>query len=268
MILRPVVSARIPNATARTASETIAERIRAQIATGRVRPGEMLPSETALLEMYDVARSTMREALRILESDGLVTIERGTKGGARVQEPDVASLARRVGLHLQLRGAELTDLVDFQAVIQPRAAGLAAAARTDDDLAHLRSAVERVANSANVDEYVAAFGSLVKALLAASHNPVMALFTELTRELWREGLKAFMEKIDAPARYSKTFFTSSAATYSALVDLIEEGDADGAEAFWRDYMEETGAARRPKAAPLRVYPTRVSRLGRVRVVVQ
>src|SRR5260221_14469516 len=74
---RPMAS-RTPNPIARTASEAVAEDIRAQIATGRLQAGDRLPSETSLLQVYDVARSTMREALRILESDRLVVVERGT----------------------------------------------------------------------------------------------------------------------------------------------------------------------------------------------
>src|SRR3974390_738493 len=63
-------------------------------ASGQGKPGDMLPSERLLIDSYDVARPTMRGALRILESDGLISIERGTHGGARVREPDLVPLAR------------------------------------------------------------------------------------------------------------------------------------------------------------------------------
>lgn len=238
---------------ARTASEAIAEKIRAAIATGEVKPGEMLPSETALLERYDVARSTMREALRILESDGLLTIERGIKGGARVQEPNIASLARRVGLHLQLRGATMRDLIAVQAAIQPRAAAVAAAARTDDDLDGLRAAVDAVEASADMDAYLAAFGRFVRLLLRASHNAVMALLTDLTSELWTTGLDAFLDEIDAPARFSAELHRTSVQVARELVERIADGDGDGAEAVWRIWLEDTGVIRRESAAPLLVY---------------
>jgi GntR family transcriptional regulator, transcriptional repressor for pyruvate dehydrogenase complex len=253
VILGVVTSPVASSPAARKASEVIAEQIRAEIATGRLQPGEVLPSETVLLERYDVARSTMREALRILESDGLVLIQRGTKGGARVQAPNVAALARRVGLHLQLRGAQLRDLIEVQVVLQPWAAGLAALARTDEDLASLRRAVELVESSDTVAEYLAGFTALVRALHDATHNPVIALFSELTGELWRDGITAFAEEIDAPARYSKDFFAASAATYGRLVDLIEQGESAAAQSFWQQYMEDTGAARHAERAPLHVY---------------
>ena len=103
-------------AEVRTAAEAISEQIRSRIASGELRPGDMLPSERVLLEAYNVARPTMRGALRILESDGLVSIERGTKGGARIVEPDLAPLARRVGLQ-RVEAADLVDLAEFVAVV-------------------------------------------------------------------------------------------------------------------------------------------------------
>lgn len=242
-----------PTPPVRKASEAIAEQIRAQIATGQLQPGEMLPPEGALLEQYQVARPTMREALRILESDGLVTVERGTKGGARVCEPNIGFLGRRLGLHLQMRGTVLRDLVQMQAAIQPRAAALAARRRTDEDLSSLRRAVAAVAASDTVDEFLAALTLFVDSLLRASGNPAMTLFNELTQELQETSMRAWVEEIDAPAHFSHDFFAQEAEKYAALVDLIEKGDTDGAEDFWREYMEETGTVQRGQRAPVRIY---------------
>ena len=155
----------------RTAGEAVAEEIRSQIATGQLRPGDMLPPERALLDRYGVAQPTMRGALRILESDGLISIERGTKGGARVTEPDVAPLARRVGLHLQLRGTDVRDLIQAEAVIQPGAAGLAALARGAEDVERLRSAVRAAAGAASVAEYLTALTEFTDALLHTAAQP-------------------------------------------------------------------------------------------------
>lgn len=247
---------------ARTTSELIAEKIRGRIATGQLQPGQMLPSETVLLEQYDVARSTMREALRILESDGLVTILRGTKGGAKVQDPDVASLARRVGLHLQLRGSTLEDLAQVQAAVQPRAAALAAAAADPERVAELRAAVADIGGSETVEQYLRAVDRFATALLRAAGNPVMTLFTELTAALWHHDVRAFVRDIDAAERYTQEFFVADGQRHEQFVDLIEAGDADGAEDFWRSYMEDTGVIRREGREPLRVYSEGTARRRR------
>jgi DNA-binding FadR family transcriptional regulator len=235
------------------ASETIAELIRADIATGRLQPGEMLPPEAVLLEHYDVARATMREALRILESDGLLTIRRGIKGGARVQAPDVGPLARRVGLHLQLRGTTLQHLIDAQVAVHPQTAAMAAVERNDDDLRLLRGTIEEVRTAADIDDFLGAVERFSVALFEAAHNPVLLLFSELTSGLWRQGVRSFADAVDAEATVGPDFFAESAALYDELVDLVEAGDATGAAGFWQRYMEATGAARQLEPAPLNVY---------------
>jgi DNA-binding FadR family transcriptional regulator len=251
------------SSAARKASERIAEQIRGDIATGRLQPGEMLPPEATLLARYEVARATMREALRILESDGLVTIRRGIKGGARVQEPDLAPLARRIGLHLQLRGTSLQHLTDAQVAVHPQAAATAAVERTDEDLALLRQAVDQVAGATTIDEFIDAVERFSLQVFRASHNPVLELFTELTSELWRHDIRAFADSIDAEANFSRDFFVQSSQTYAELVDLIEAEDAARAYTFWRGYMELTGAARELLPSPLSVYGGKKARRRRV-----
>jgi DNA-binding FadR family transcriptional regulator len=231
-----------PEATsARTASEAIAEQIRSQIATGILRPGDMLPSERVLLETYDVATPTMRGALRILESDGLISVERGTRGGPRVVVPEITALARRVGLHLQLRGTRLRELIEVQGMIQPGAAALAARARDDEDLVGLRASVTRCAEAETTDELVGAVQGFGDAVLRASHNHVLTLYAELTGALLRVGLDAYVSENMRSVQMVKKSVRWSARQFGALVDLIEAGDSGQAEQFWRDYLRRTGA---------------------------
>jgi DNA-binding FadR family transcriptional regulator len=242
---------------ARTASETIAEQIRSEIATGRLKPGDMLPSERVLLEQYQVARPTMRGALRILESDGLVSIERGTHGGARIIAPDVTALARRVGLHLQLRGTDLRELVEAQTIIQPGAAALAARARNADDLARLRVAVDACATPETVEGFLDAVVAFTEALLAAAHNAALALCAQLTATLLREGLDAYVARLSISLDAVDHRIAWSAVQFTKLVDLIEAGDAEEAEAFWRDCLQEP-VPEGSQPSPLKVYAARPS----------
>jgi DNA-binding FadR family transcriptional regulator len=224
--------------TARTASETIAEQIRSRIARGQLKPGDMLPSERLLLEQYDVARPTMRGALRILESDGLVAIERGRRGGARIVGPDIAPLARRVGLHLQLGGADIEELLEVQAVIQPGAAALAAGRRDAGDLARLRAAVDHFASPQSVDDFLDAVTEFTDALFRAAHNAALRLFGQLTSALVRDGLDAYIAQNRITLEAVEHRIAWSATQFVALIDLLEAGDAEGAEAFWRECLQE------------------------------
>ncbi|MHB8464964.1 MAG: FadR/GntR family transcriptional regulator [Acidimicrobiales bacterium] len=242
-----------PEVASRTASEAIAEQIRSQIATGTLRPGDMLPSERVLLETYDVATPTMRGALRILESDGLISVERGVRGGPRVVVPEITALARRVGLHLQLRGTRLRELIEVQGMIQPGAAALAARARDDEDLVRLRAAVTRCAEAEAVDELVSAVEGFGDAVLRASHNHVLTLYAELTGALLRVGLGAYVSESGISVHQLEESVRSSARQFEVLVDLIEAGDSGQAEQFWRDYLRRTGAVPVSDPSPFEQY---------------
>ena len=239
--------------SARTASEAIAEQIRSRIASGDLQPDDMLPSERVLLETYDVARPTMRGALRILESDGLISVERGVHGGARIVEPDLSSLARRVGLHLQLRGTDLRELLEAQVAIQPGAAALAARARDDADLALLRAAVQRCVDAGGIEEFVLSVAHFGTAVLRASHNRVLELYGELTVAILIEVLDAYVTQAGITLETADEAIRWAERQFATLVDLIEEGDGDRAEQFWRKQLARLGAGRRQTPSPFEMY---------------
>ena len=118
-------------------AELVAEKIRGQIARGEFKAGDNLPSETELMERFGIARPTMREAIRILESEGLISTRRGSQNGPKVKILDVSVLARRVGLVLQLSGTKFHDLYEAQTAIETNAVRSYCVRGPDD--ANLRS---------------------------------------------------------------------------------------------------------------------------------
>jgi DNA-binding FadR family transcriptional regulator len=226
------------NLPARTASEAVAEQLRARIATRALEPGDMLPSETTLLDEFGVARPTMREALRILESDGLVTVRRGVHGGAQVTEPDLATLARRAGLHLQIRGVHMGDLMAALRVVQPGAVALAAQAATPAQIRELRSQIERVAAAEGVDALTDEATEFLHTVVQASGNQTLAFVSTLLNRLVRVEARAYVGE-HSPAHgpdVEDEFRAWCVEQYSHLVDLIEAGEAQEAEAFWRRHL--------------------------------
>jgi GntR family transcriptional regulator, transcriptional repressor for pyruvate dehydrogenase complex len=195
----------------------------------------------------------MRGALRILESDGLVHIERGTKGGPRVIAPDITPLARRVGLLLQLRGTNLREVIEAQAVIQPGVVALAASAHEPGDIDQLRSAADRSAAATSMDDYLEAVTDFTDALMHAAHNEALTLFAEITRSLQRQGLDAMVAEQHIELSAVHDLVERAVRHFRGVVDLIEQRDAAGAEAYWREFLQDTGAA--PPTAPLEVYPS-------------
>src|SRR6478735_779953 len=93
-----------PNVRVPKAAELVASHLRQQIVRGDIGLGQPLPAETELRAIYSVSRPTLREALRILESEALIVVKRGARGGARAALPDGVAATRAAGLLLQVRG--------------------------------------------------------------------------------------------------------------------------------------------------------------------
>ena len=86
-----VSTVRVPKA-----GEMVASQLRRQIVLGELKEDDQLPSESVLMEQFGVSRPTLREAFRILEAEGAITVRRGVRGGARVQVPDINVAARHI----------------------------------------------------------------------------------------------------------------------------------------------------------------------------
>ena len=129
------------------ASSILADEIRDQIVRGRLPRGTELPNESELIESSGFSRATVREALRLLESQGLIAIRRGSRGGIRVDRPDIGHVTRSTALLLALSDARLEDLFEFRRLLEPAAASLAARNATSAQRAHLLAVT-----NANADE--------------------------------------------------------------------------------------------------------------------
>src|SRR3954470_2693801 len=106
-------------------AELVAAQIRRRIGVGELQEHEALPSEPELMEQFSISRPTLREALRILESEGLIAVRRG-RGGARVQLPSPDAAARYASLVLQHRGGKLVEVFAVRVMVEAPAAGIVA----------------------------------------------------------------------------------------------------------------------------------------------
>ena len=81
-------------------AELVADRLRSRILTGDLEDGDLLPKEEELREIYPVSKPSFREAMRILEAQGLITIRRGNVGGAVVHRPTANNVAYTLAMVL------------------------------------------------------------------------------------------------------------------------------------------------------------------------
>jgi GntR family transcriptional regulator, transcriptional repressor for pyruvate dehydrogenase complex len=118
-------------------SEIVAREIVEEILARDLHPGDVLPSETVMMARYSVARATLREALRLLEAQGLVTIKPGPGGGPVTTAVDASNLGRSSTLYFRLAGATYRQLAEAMEIVEPWLAQLAAT-QSDPEVARAR----------------------------------------------------------------------------------------------------------------------------------
>lgn len=158
-------------------SDVLADRLRKQILRGALAPGAPLPAERDLVTQTGLSRGSVREALRILETEGLVSTRPGRQGGSVARQPGDESLARYIGMFVEGRGISLLSLLQTREAVEPSLAFLAAQNRTDEELALLLSVTEAVEDAyADVPRYLAENVKWHCAIAAASHNELLRAF--------------------------------------------------------------------------------------------
>jgi GntR family transcriptional repressor for pyruvate dehydrogenase complex len=156
------------------APDVLAEDLRGRIISGELAEGVALPPERELVSQTGMSRTTVREALRILEVQGLVRIRAGRSGGAFVQRPGAEALAATTDLVIRCRQTSLGELLETSAQTHPACAALAARHRTDEDLANLDLASESAGVEGPLTGFLTADVAWHIALAGASHNDVLS----------------------------------------------------------------------------------------------
>jgi GntR family transcriptional regulator, transcriptional repressor for pyruvate dehydrogenase complex len=223
-------------------AEIVAGKIRRAIVDGTIGSGEYLPPEAKLIEMFEVSRPTIREAIRILEFENLISVARGARGGARIQGPSASFVSRAMGVALQTRGATLGDIYAARSLIEPLAARLAAETRPKEAAAALRAhiAVEReqLQRSPVIAAYAAEFHRI---LMEQCGNQTFALVGIALHDLVSKHQQLAHRK-HPPEDPSVTLKRSKTGVRSQerLVEFIEAGLGDDAENHWRAHMAKAG----------------------------
>ena len=158
-------------------SDVLADQLRKQILGGELAPGAPLPTERDLVLQTRLSRGSVREALRILEAEGLVSTRPGRLGGSVARQPGDESLAKYINLFVHGRGISLKSVLQTREAIEPSLARLAALNRTAAERDDLVRATERVEQAyADTPLYLAENVKWHCAIAAASHNELLRAF--------------------------------------------------------------------------------------------
>ena len=217
------------------AAEIVSRELRNQIIRGEIKAGESLTPEGELMTRFGVSRPTLREAIRILESEGLISISRGARGGATVHPPSFDVGTRHVSLLLQASGTTLSDIYKVHMLVEPAAARHVAENCSKTAPAILRACImEGVQHfDSDFDFGVAAARFRNKLIeLAEIHTLtlLMGMLNNIFERYWSAATVAAGQQIDtAPSK------RKGMRSLEKLIVLIEAGDGPGAEAHWRQH---------------------------------
>lgn len=220
-------------------AEVVAGTIRRDIVKGVLKEGDNLPAEAVLVERFGVSKPSIREAIRLLESEGLIEVRRGA-AGARVRVPDERSAGRAVGTLLQLAGTTLADLWHAREIFEPPLAGELAEGRDDRDLRELRAAIDVQRRTlSDPPAFAAAVTDFHVIVVTLAGNSTLTTVTKLLEEVIRLHANTVASTFEAPQH--DHLRSTALAEHATLVDLISQRRATEATNLWRKHLRTQAA---------------------------
>jgi GntR family transcriptional regulator, transcriptional repressor for pyruvate dehydrogenase complex len=224
--------------------QQIADELRRLIISGEVEEGESIGHEPELVERFGVSRPSLREALRILEAEGLISVVRGVGGGIVAHRPDQRLTARTAALVLQSRNVTLADVFQARTIIEPAAVRLVASGRGRRRSAQRLRAL--IAEEEQVIDDPVTFGPanarFHEELVALAGNQTLTIVAEMLNEVVARAVTA-VSQVDGdagPDGGSVATRRRGVRSQERLASLIEVGAADAAEEHWRTHMTVVG----------------------------
>jgi GntR family transcriptional regulator, transcriptional repressor for pyruvate dehydrogenase complex len=245
--INPISLQKIPKT-----GELIAGELRKQIVRGELAEGASLPAEADLMAQLSVSRASLREALRVLESESLLTVRRGSRGGPVVHRPDPSLAAKYFGLVLQSDGTTLEDVFVARLLIEPPALRLVVEntkGKTLDVLRQIVADEEAAFKSHELAEMGRSVARFHGALMQLTNNKTIMLIMKMLNIIFEFHIAAIQE----PARDSNQTEAgkTSVRAHHRIIDLLERGATEEAVKYWhshllkvRDYMFSVGAVRK------------------------
>jgi DNA-binding FadR family transcriptional regulator len=218
-------------ARAHKAAMVIAQEIVHKITANNYQPGTKLPTEREMLEEYEVGRGTLRESLRFLEMNGVITMKPGPGGGPFTGLSDARDLAGTLALFLQIHRTTFRAIVEVRMDIEPIIARLAAMNATPEDCSTILKSVEQMRDNLNNEaSFLEANENFHLQVARSSANPVFALLIGSLHWI-TDGSPL---GVDYPESRREAVLDAHDRVYQA----IKAGDADAAEAAMSHHIGE------------------------------
>ncbi len=211
--------------------QAVEQRLLERIRRGEIPPGQQLPPERELMEVFGVGRPAVREALQSLQRSGIIEITHGER--ARVVLPTAASLIEQIagGAHhlLRMQPGTLEHLLDARVFLEAGMARLAAERASDDDIERLHQRLREHQQALDkLDEFVARDMALHREIARVSGNPI---FPAIVEALFQWAGDHHQPIVRAPGAEHVTL-----AEHARIVDAIAARDPAAAEQAMREHV--------------------------------
>lgn len=216
-------------------ADRVATVLRRMFIRGEIAEGTMLPPESELMERFGVSRPTLREAFRVLESESLIEVQRGVRGGARVTRPRRETLARYAGLILEYEGVTVKDVFDARVALETPMILQLAKDRDPAVIAELEEMVERDAQlikGADASDQLTDFHAAIARL---SGNKTLQIVSAMLHHIIEKANRSLQPTVGTRAEQA---VRRSAKTHRMIVDLIKAGEAEKAGELWSRHLRK------------------------------
>ena len=214
----------------------VVDQIQEAVLDGRLKPGDVLPSEIKLKELFNTSRGTIREALRVLEQKGLIDIKTGVGGGAVVRSPDTGKVSESLDLLLQSQKVSFDQLAEFREGIEGTVAALAAKRASSDDIRSLNELILKegsLLQNPGIDwqELLRMDVRVHVAVARAAGNPVYTAVLQMVHE----NILGFSERF---AIKDRTVLEEIYRDHVDLLRAVENGRAEKAKILAEDHVRK------------------------------
>ncbi|HLH69862.1 MAG TPA: FCD domain-containing protein [Candidatus Dormibacteraeota bacterium] len=224
-------------------AELVAAELRERITSGMLRDGDALPKLEELLEEFQVSKPSLREALRILETEGLITVRRGNVGGATIHAPGHQDAGYMIGLVLESRNVTVEDLARAIRRVEPICAALCAE-RTDRRrtvLPELRAIQEEMRRRRDDDLAFSDLGRRFhEALVALCGNETMKVIVGALEAVWSACEREWARRASSTHSFPPAETRAAGLhAHERLLERIEQGDPLGAARVAERHLERS-----------------------------
>jgi len=216
-------------------SDHIVEQIRSAILDGTLNPGDKLASEKELIDMFQVSRATLREALHSLEILGFVEIRKGPAGGAYVVEMEMNKAREYLGNFLHFRNMSIEQLTEVRLVLESYCAEMAATRITQDDLNKLQDIIDEtpaVLDKGFTPEYRKNEIEFHMIIARVTDNPVLVFILDFVENLLLD-TKAIVQP-------DRGFSDDVLDAHKRIHKYLSEGNAEKAREEMYKHVKDVG----------------------------